>query len=102
VEALTKVLAVEVADSGVRVNAVRPGIVDTDMQVEIRGTPAERFASVERYRAYKQSGMLRDPADPARLILWLLSDEAGELNGDILAIDDPEVAARIGLTPISR
>jgi hypothetical protein len=36
------------------------------------------------------------------LILWVLSPEADDLNGEVLAIDDPETAARIGLVPIAR
>ncbi|HEX6506228.1 MAG TPA: SDR family NAD(P)-dependent oxidoreductase [Chloroflexota bacterium] len=102
VESLTKVLAIEVGDRGVHVNAIRPGIVDTDMQVEIRSTPEELFDSVERFRGYKERGALRSPDDPARLVLWLLSEEADNLNGEVLNIDDPEVAARMGLVPMGR
>lgn len=103
-ETLTKVMAREVGDHGVHVNVVRPGIVDTEMQDEIRGTSEELFGreNLERYRSYKERGVLRPPEHPARLILWVLSPEADELNGEILAIDDPEIAARIGLTPIAR
>ncbi len=103
-ETLTKVTAREVADYGVRVNVVRPGIVDTDMQEEIRGTSEEMFGreNLERYRAYKERGSLRQPEDPAKLIMWVLSPECDDLNGEILAIDDPDTAARIGLTPIPR
>lgn len=104
VETLTKVLAREAGDRGVRINAVRPGIVDTRMQEEIRGTDERLFGreNLERYRSYKERGMLRHPDDPAKLILWLLSPEAEDLNGEVLAIDDPEVAARIGLVPMGR
>lgn len=104
VEVFTGVLAREVANSGVRVNAVRPGIVDTEMQVEIRGSSEDRFSpeNVERFRGYKERGLLRNPDDPARLILWLLSPEADDINGETLAIDDPGVAAKIGLVPMGR
>ncbi len=104
VEALTTVLGIELAGTGVRANAVRPGVVDTEMQVEIRGAPEQRFgsANLDRFRGYKERGVLRPPEEPARLILWLLSPEADQLNGEVLAIDDPEVSARIGLTPRSR
>ena len=97
-------MARDVGDHGVHVNVVRPGIVDTEMQDEIRGTSEELFGreNLERYRSYKERGVLRPPEHPARLILWVLSPEADELNGEILAIDDPEIAARIGLTPIAR
>jgi NAD(P)-dependent dehydrogenase (short-subunit alcohol dehydrogenase family) len=104
VEALTKSIAVENGDKGIRANAVRPGIVETDMQAEIRQSTEEDFgrANVERFRSYKERGILREPEDPAKLILWLLSPEAENLNGEVLAIDDPEVAAKIGLEPRGR
>jgi len=104
VEAMTSVAAREVADSGVRINAVRPGIVDTELQVEIRSSSEEQFTSenVERYRSYPDRGLLRPPEHPARLILWLLSPEADNVNGELLVLDDPDVAARVGLTPMGR
>jgi NAD(P)-dependent dehydrogenase (short-subunit alcohol dehydrogenase family) len=104
VEALTSVVAREVASSGVRINAIRPGIVDTKMQVEIRSSSEDQFTreNVERFRGYAERGLLRPPEHPARLILWLLSLEADEVNGEVLAIDDAEVATRVGLTPMGR
>jgi NAD(P)-dependent dehydrogenase (short-subunit alcohol dehydrogenase family) len=104
VEAMTRVLALEVADSGVMVNAIRPGILDTEMQVEIRSSSEGDFgkANLERYWRYKERGMLRDPRDAAKLILWLLSPEAEGLNGEVLNIDDAEVAEKIGSQPMGR
>jgi NAD(P)-dependent dehydrogenase (short-subunit alcohol dehydrogenase family) len=104
VEALTGVLARELAGYDIRINAVRPGIVDTEIQVQIRASTEEQFGreNVERFHRYQESGMLRDPRDPARLIVWLLSPEADNLNGEVLAIDDPAIAARLGLQVIGR
>lgn len=104
VEALTGVLAREVGDRGVHVNAVRPGIVDTEMQVAIRASSEADFGAenLARFRGYKERGQLRAPEDPARLILWLLSPEAEHVNGEVLAIDDPAVASKIGLAPMAR
>lgn len=104
VEAMTTVLGHELTGTGVRANAVRPGVVDTEMQVEIRAAPEEQFgsANLERFRGYKERGVLRSPEEPARLILWLLSPEADEINGETLAIDDADVSARIGLAPRGR
>jgi len=98
------VLAREVAGRDIRVNAVRPGIVDTTMQVEIRSSSEEQFTreNVERFRGYQERGLLRAPEDPARLILYLLTGEAERLNGEVVSIDDPEIAIRVGLKPMGR
>jgi NAD(P)-dependent dehydrogenase (short-subunit alcohol dehydrogenase family) len=104
VEALTGVLAREVAGRDVVVLAVRPGIVDTEMQVEIRASTAERFGSdnLERFRGYHAHGLLRPPEEPARLILWALTEDAAAYHGGVVSIDDPEIAPKIGLTPSGR
>lgn len=104
VEAMTSVLARELAGQDIRVCGARPGIVDTEMQVEIRQTGEGAFTpeNVERFHRYKEEGLLRSPADPARLILWLLGPEAADLNGQTVAIDDPAIAAAIGLRPMGR
>lgn len=54
---------------GVRVHAVAPGVVDTDMQELIRSTDADDFPQVERFRELHEAGELRDPDDVARQ-LW--------------------------------
>jgi NAD(P)-dependent dehydrogenase (short-subunit alcohol dehydrogenase family) len=59
VERLTEVVALEEPD--VRAYAVAPGVVDTDMQAEIRATPVERFPQVERFRARKERGAFNSP-----------------------------------------
>jgi len=104
VEVLTKILAREVGGYGIRVNVVRPGIVDTGMQREIREADEETFGreNRQRFRGYMERGLLRKPEDPAKLILWLLSSDADDTNGEVLIIDDPDVAARIGLVPMGR
>lgn len=104
VETFTKVLALETDGTGIRVNAMRPGIVDTEMQVDIRSSTKEQFGdeNLARFRGYKERGVLRPPEHPARLILWMLSEEADDLNGEVLVLDDPETAARVGLEPRGR
>lgn len=45
-----------------------PGVMDTDMQGEIRASAREVFDRVDAFIAYKENGRLRDPADVARQI----------------------------------
>ncbi len=79
---LTKVMALELADKGVRVNAVAPGPVDTDQS---RGTHTEatRRSYLDRIplRRYGQR------AEVAAAVLFLASDEAGFVIGHVLNAD---------------
>lgn len=52
--------------------AVGPGVVDTEMQGEIRRTPASDFPEVGRFVDYKEQGELNAPEDVARKLLYLL------------------------------
>lgn len=64
----------------VRICAVAPGVIDTDMQAEIRATPLEQFPLRERFEALKQSGQLTSPEECARRLAdYLLSDRFGEV-----------------------
>ena len=64
--AVTRALALELAPSGIRVNAVAPGMVDTDM---LAGRPKERLAEMHPL------GRLGTPADVAAAVLHLLDAE---------------------------
>ncbi|MBA2679861.1 MAG: SDR family NAD(P)-dependent oxidoreductase [Ktedonobacteraceae bacterium] len=86
-EIMTVNLATEIADSGVTVNAVRPGIVDTAMQAHIRGLPAEQVGETifKQFDTNYREGKLQDPTLPARLVVNLLSSTS---TGEIISIYD--------------
>ena len=69
--------------SGVRVNAVAPGLVDTPLTSRITGNPSAR-ASSESMHAL---GRLGSPEDVAGAIEWLLSPEASWVTGQTLGVD---------------
>lgn len=79
--AMTRSLAREVARSGIRVNCVAPGLVDTDM---IAGLDAEvkreMIRQIPMRRAVKAT-------EVAAAIAFLLSDESSGITGQVLAID---------------
>jgi NAD(P)-dependent dehydrogenase (short-subunit alcohol dehydrogenase family) len=79
VDHLTRVVAAEEADAGLRAFAVAPGVVDTGMQAAIRDTPAERFPTVERFREIARAGAFNSPAWVADHIVGLLDDPAPDL-----------------------
>jgi NAD(P)-dependent dehydrogenase (short-subunit alcohol dehydrogenase family) len=88
--ALTKVLAVESAPHKVLVNAVAPATVDTPM-VRPHLTPGTNT----RYRTSGTSplGRIAQPSDVAAVIRFLMSEDAGYVNGTIVPVDGGTVAA---------
>jgi len=85
---LTKVMAVELAPHGVRVNAISPGPVDTD-QSRATHTPATRQAYYDRLPV-ERYGERREIATAA---LFLASDEASFVHGHVLNVDGGFTAA---------
>lgn len=81
IDTMTIGLAREVANQGIRVNAVRPGFIYTDMHAD--GGEPER---VDRVKS--QVPMLRGgkPEEVAHAILWLLSDQASYTTGSFIDI----------------
>lgn len=58
----------------VRICSLAPGVIDTEMQAEIRRTPAERFPLLPRFLALKAESALTPPASAARQVLAYLLD----------------------------
>lgn len=80
---LTRTAALELAQSGIRVNAVCPGYVHTPMAVPA-GVPPERAAQLG---ALQPVGRLGTPEEVAALVLWLCSDAASFVTGAALPVD---------------
>jgi hypothetical protein len=63
---------------GLRICSLGPGVIDTDMQAEIR--TSTRFPLIEKFNALKRNGELTDPRDGARrLVDYVLSERFGQL-----------------------
>jgi NAD(P)-dependent dehydrogenase (short-subunit alcohol dehydrogenase family) len=80
-DTMTIGLAKEVATEGIRVNAVRPGVVYTDIHAS--GGEPERVERVKEFVPMKRGGQ---PLEIAHAILWLLSEEASYATGTILDV----------------
>ena len=78
---VTRVVALEEAEAGLRAHAVAPGVVDTDMQAAIRATPADRFPAVERFQDLARDEAFNSPAWVADHILALACGDGG---GDVV------------------
>jgi NAD(P)-dependent dehydrogenase (short-subunit alcohol dehydrogenase family) len=83
VEGITKSVALEIADSGIRVNAVAPGPTDTGMLTRFTGTPENKAALV----ADVPLGRLGLSAELAHAIVFIASDEASFITGSVLNVD---------------
>ncbi len=81
IDTFTLGLAREVADEGVRVNAVRPGIIDTDIHAS--GGQPRRARELAPQVPMKRPGTAEEVA---RSIVWLLSDEASYVTGAVLDV----------------
>ncbi|AUX29605.1 MULTISPECIES: SDR family oxidoreductase [Sorangium] len=81
VDTLTIGLAREVAAEGIRVNAVRPGIIATDIHAS-GGDPGR----VERLQASLPLGRAGTPEEVAHAILWLASSESSYCTGTLLDV----------------
>ena len=81
IDTFTIGLAKEVGPEGIRVNAVRPGVIRTEIH-EVSGDPAR----VDRIGALAPLQRAGEPEEIARTILWLLSDEASYLTGALVDV----------------
>jgi benzil reductase ((S)-benzoin forming) len=64
--------------AALRICSLAPGVIDTDMQAEIRATTAELFPQRERFVEMKQEGKLHDPRERGgQIVDFLLSDSFG-------------------------
>ncbi len=78
---LTRTNAMELSSRGITVNAVAPGFIDTDMTAKL--SPEVR----EKYAAQIPLGRLGQPEDVAKLVVFLASDDAKYITGQIIGVD---------------
>ncbi|MGI8879987.1 MAG: SDR family oxidoreductase [Jatrophihabitans sp.] len=81
VDALTVGLAKELADDGIRVNAVAPGLVRTEIHAA-----AGDLGRLERVASRIPMGRVGEPGEIAPAVAWLLSEQAGYVTGTIIRV----------------
>ena len=84
VNMLTKVMAIEWAGEGVRVNAIAPGYVATEM---VKGLAAKGILDRERLSRRTPMGRLGLPEEVAEAAVFLASDAAAFVTGSVLTVD---------------
>lgn len=89
IEALTRTLAVEWAGSGVRVNAVVPGIINTRL---VQTNIAQGLADLDSLVGSIPLGRLGEPQEIAAAVEFLLSERASFITGQSLVVDGGSLA----------
>ena len=83
---LTKSAALEYAKSGIRINAIAPGVTETEMVERVDKQLIERLKSITPI------GRIGDPQEIANAVVWLLSDKASFVLGHTLLVDGGAVS----------
>jgi NAD(P)-dependent dehydrogenase (short-subunit alcohol dehydrogenase family) len=92
VMSLTRVLAIEYARRNIRVNAINPGVIDTDMNRRNAKLAADPAAVEEKWRAITPLGRMGTGDEIAQTVLYLASDQSSFVTGVGLLIDGGRVA----------
>ena len=87
---LTKTAALEYAKSGIRINAVCPGVIKTAMVDRVSGN---RPDVLDKMIAAEPIGRTGQPEEIAEAVVWLCSDAASFVTGHAMAVDGGAVAA---------
>jgi NAD(P)-dependent dehydrogenase (short-subunit alcohol dehydrogenase family) len=85
---LTRVMALALADKGVRVNAVAPGSIATEMLQSVMTDETARRTILSRTPMHRPG----EPAEVARVVLFLASDEASYVTGEVVTVDGGRMA----------
>ncbi len=83
VHAITRALAKDLAEYGIRVNAVSPGTIDTPFHAQIKNTKPEVFAS---WKNNIMLGRLGQPSDIASVVAFLASEDAAFITAETIQI----------------
>jgi len=95
-DAFTRTLAAEVTGTGVMVNGLNPGMVETEMQADLRSVDTEGTRiDLSNFHAAYESGRLGSSAETAKQIYWLVGPWGRKETGKIFSAGDAEWRAQV-------
>ncbi len=95
VVALTRALAIELAGTGVQVNALCPGTMDTELMRDCAAASGDANAYYRAFEAYHPLGRLASPEEVADFVVCLASPAAAFMTGASIALDGGSSAGRL-------
>ena len=87
-------MAVELAPDGIRVNAVCPGPMDTELMRDCAAASGDPAAYLSSFETYHPLGRMADPAEVADFVLAVASPAGSFATGAALAVDGGSTAGR--------
>jgi NAD(P)-dependent dehydrogenase (short-subunit alcohol dehydrogenase family) len=84
---MTRSLAIEFGRQGIRVNAVCPGLTDTQIWSDLKSSGPNAQAVVDHWMGNIALGREASPREVANMVVWLASDEASYVTGANLLVD---------------
>jgi NAD(P)-dependent dehydrogenase (short-subunit alcohol dehydrogenase family) len=93
--ALTRALAMELAEDGIRINALCPGTMDTELMQECAIASGDVETYYAAFKAYHPLGRIASADEVAQFALTLLSPVSGFMTGAAIAFDGGSTAGRV-------
>lgn len=76
-----------VSQNGIRVLAIAPGVVDTQMQVDIRSTPQKEFSRLNDFIQYKNTNQLASPDNVSEKLFSILNN-VSRIEKNVFSVKD--------------